>query len=47
MAEATGPGGAVVTFTATATDTVDGSITPVCTPASGSTFALGPTTVTC
>jgi hypothetical protein len=35
----------VVTFTATATDTVDGAITPVCTPASGSTFEVGTTTV--
>jgi hypothetical protein len=41
--EATGPGGAVVTFTASAGD---GS--PVtCTPASGSTFAVGATTVSC
>jgi hypothetical protein len=45
--EATGPNGAAVTYTATATDLVDGSLTPTCTPASGSTFALGPTTVTC
>jgi hypothetical protein len=41
--EATGPGGAVVTFVVTSADN-----TPVtCTPASGSTFALGTTTVTC
>ncbi len=46
-AEATGPTGAVVTYSATATDNVDGAITPTCTPASGSTFALGTTTVTC
>jgi hypothetical protein len=47
-ASATGPGGAAVTYgTATATDLVDGSITPTCTPASGTTFALGTTTVTC
>ncbi len=45
--EATSPSGAVVTFGATATDAVDGNITPVCVPASGSTFALGTTTVTC
>ena len=45
--EATGPNGAVVTFTATAFDIVDGNITPTCNPASGSTFALGTTTVTC
>jgi hypothetical protein len=47
-AEATGPGGAVVTYSGTsATDIVDGAITPTCAPASGSTFALGDTTVTC
>jgi large repetitive protein len=45
--EATGPGGAAVTFDATATDLVDGTVAPVCTPASGSTFALGDTTVSC
>lgn len=46
--KATGPAGAVVTYPgATATDWVDGSITPTCTPASGSTFAVGTTTVTC
>jgi HYR domain len=47
LAEATASTGAVVAFTANATDVVDGSITPVCTPASGSTFALGATSVTC
>ena len=36
-----------VTFTATANDNCDGSLTPVCTPPSGSTFPLGTTTVTC
>ena len=45
--EATGPSGAVATFSASAVDIVDGYITPTCTPASGSTFALGTTTVTC
>ena len=45
--EATSSAGAVVTFTATATDAEDGSITPVCIPASGSTFPIGETTVTC
>ncbi|MDX6485829.1 MAG: hypothetical protein QOF43_982 [Gaiellaceae bacterium] len=44
---ASGTGGASVTYAATATDTVDGAITPTCTPASGSTFAVGTTTVTC
>lgn len=46
-AEATSPAGAVVSFTATATDVTDGSIPAICTPASGSTFALGNTTVNC
>ncbi len=46
-ASATGPNGAVVNFTSAATDTVDGLLTPSCTPRSGSTFPLGSTTVTC
>ena len=46
-AEATGPTGAMVTFSASATDLVDGIITPSCSPASSSTFKLGETTVTC
>jgi hypothetical protein len=46
--EATGPAGAVVPFsTVTASDLVDGAITVSCSPASGSMFALGTTTVTC
>ena len=46
--EATSPSGAVVTFAApAATDAVDGAVTAVCTPASGSTFALDATTVDC
>ena len=45
--EASGPSGAVVTYTVTASDTVSGTLTPTCTPPSGSTFALGTTTVTC
>jgi uncharacterized repeat protein (TIGR03803 family) len=45
--EATKPGGAVVTFTASAYDAVDGTRPVTCTPASGSTFALGITTVVC
>ena len=45
--EATGPAGAAVTYIATATDDIDGSITPTCTPLSGSTFGLGHTAVTC
>jgi hypothetical protein len=35
------------TFTASAIDAVDGSVTPVCTPPSGTTFAKGTTTVIC
>jgi len=38
--EATGPAGAVATFSATATDAVDGSRPVTCMPASGATFAL-------
>ena len=44
--EATGPT-TVVAYTATATDAVDGPIVPLCSPASGSAFAVGPTTVSC
>ena len=46
-AEATGPTGAVATFTATAYDIVDGPLVPICTPASGSTFPLGLTSIRC
>jgi hypothetical protein len=46
-AEATGPSGAVVSFTATANDIVDGSVAVSCVPASGSTFAIATTTVNC
>jgi hypothetical protein len=45
--EATSAAGAVVTYFASANDSVDGPITPSCSPASGSTFPLGPTTVNC
>ncbi len=45
--EATSAAGAVATFSATATDIVDGSVAVTCTPASGSTFALGTTVVSC
>ena len=45
--EATSPSGATVTYSVTAVDNVDGVIAPTCTPSSGSTFALGTTTVTC
>jgi len=46
-AEATSASGAAVTYTATATDNIDGPIAIDCKPASGSTFPLGTTTVTC
>ncbi|HEV8386395.1 MAG TPA: HYR domain-containing protein [Nitrososphaera sp.] len=45
--EATGPGGAAVAFSASASDLVDGTVPVDCTPASGSTFSLGSTTVNC
>ncbi|MGN6253030.1 MAG: HYR domain-containing protein [Marmoricola sp.] len=47
-AEATGPGGARVTYDpATSTDLHDGVLSPTCAPVSGSTFSLGSTDVTC
>lgn len=46
-AEATGNSGAVVNFTASAQDIADGAVSVQCNPASGSTFALGPTAVSC
>ncbi len=46
-AEATSPSGAVVTWVTKATDLVDGNVSVSCTPASGSTFALGTKTVQC
>lgn len=45
--EATGPSGAIVNFTAFGTDAVDGDLNATCAPASGSTFPLGETTVSC
>jgi len=39
--------GAVVSFSASATDLVDGSVIPICLPASGAVFPLGTTTVNC
>jgi HYR domain len=44
--EATGATTAV-TFTSSALDLVDGSVTPICAPASGFAFPLGATPVTC
>ena len=45
--ETPNPGGTAVTYTASATDNLDGAITPSCSPASGATFPVGATTVTC
>jgi len=46
-AEATGATGAVVNYTATVTDNLDALVSLNCSPASGSTFALGGTPVNC
>ena len=45
--EAQAPNGAVVSFTASATGRENQSLHVTCSPASGSRFPLGPTTVTC
>lgn len=47
VVDATSPGGAIVSFAATANDDEDGAFLPACTPASGSLFAIGTTTVSC
>jgi uncharacterized repeat protein (TIGR01451 family) len=44
---ATSAAGAVVIYNPTATDLVDGSFTPACSPASGATYRVGTTSVTC
>lgn len=44
---ATSASGATVSYSATATDLVDGAIDPVCTSAPGSQFAPGTTTLAC
>jgi hypothetical protein len=46
-AEATGPSGAAVTFSVSATDLVDGSRPVTCDHLSGATYPLGSTTVQC
>ena len=46
-ADATSLVGAAVTFTASASDIVDGATAVTCFPASGSTFRIGTTTVDC
>jgi uncharacterized membrane protein len=45
--DATAPHGATVAFSASGNDAEDGALAAACTPASGSTFAIGTTTVTC
>jgi hypothetical protein len=45
--EASGPGGAAVTFSVTATDAIDPSPSVSCNHSSGETFPLGATTVSC
>jgi len=45
--EATGPTGALASFTATAVDNTDPNPTVACTPGSGAAFPLGPTPVEC
>jgi hypothetical protein len=45
--EATISSGASVTYTTTAQDNLDGTLTHMCTPPSGSTFPLSTTTVSC
>jgi hypothetical protein len=45
--EANGPLGSTVDFIVTANDNIDGSLVPVCTPASGSTFGIATTVVSC
>jgi hypothetical protein len=45
--EAASAAGAVATFSASATDLVDGAVPVSCAPASGVTFPLGAATVTC
>src|SRR5262249_26095418 len=46
-AEAQAPSGAPVSFTVSGTGRENQALTVTCDPASGSSFALGPTTVTC
>jgi hypothetical protein len=45
--DATGPAGAAVPFTVTATDDIPPAPTPVCTPSAGSLFAIGESVVAC
>jgi hypothetical protein len=45
--DATGPAGAVVSYSASGTDDVDGTVPATCAPLSGSTFPIGTTAVNC
>ncbi len=47
QAEAQGPAGAVVSWTATASDDIDGALPVTCAPASGGLFPFGVTVVSC
>ncbi|MEO8682370.1 MAG: HYR domain-containing protein, partial [Vicinamibacterales bacterium] len=47
VVQAASSAGAVVHFTATANDNVDGSVPVMCEPAPGTTFTVGTTTVNC
>ena len=47
VVDATGPDGAVVSYTASAHDDVDGPIAVTCAPPSGALFAIATTTVIC
>ena len=47
LVEATGPSGGALSYSATATDIVDGAVAVSCSPPSGSTFALGENEVLC
>jgi streptogramin lyase len=45
--QASNSSGGIVNYLASATDNVDGALTPLCTPESGSFFPIGATTVDC
>lgn len=47
VVQATSSSGAVVTYSATGLDNLDGAIVPVCSPTSGSIFQIGNTKVNC
>jgi hypothetical protein len=47
VVNATGPAGAIVTYTVTAADDTDPNPQVSCTPSSGTTFAIGTTAVNC